>query len=291
MATLRRYRRERRLERSHSPERSVDIENYDYKINRYQRANWGDKEAKEAHASVVKYLWRKENELSREIEDLKKKIAKQVVISASESKDHQDVSPRTSWRRPELTKREIETPLRGLHFRTIEDKTFEKLDLIRSERKLENNMSYIAKIRSKANSHVDDAISEDLKSEIRGKSANAISIAILQDAERSIRCRQKRDLENAIQRDAERSVRSFEKRDREKRGNENRHRTIYDIMADRNRLGISHDHSRQHRHEEKVHGDHDSKWTNSDYLNLVGYRMQNNRPCGCRLQNHNEIIW
>lgn len=282
MATLRRWRRERNRQRSHTPESSLDIDNnYDFKINRYQKANWGDLEAKEAHASVVKYLWRKEYELNKQINNLKKQIAKQMDINASENRCNESTvnreisSAKTSnnSEKRELINRDIETPMRGIHFRTIEDKTFEKLNLIKSERKLANTGSYIEKIRSKANANEEDDISEDFKSTIRGKSAYQISAAILAEAEKSAR---------------------HYKQIRNERCEPVTRRGIYDIMGDRNKLGIHlPDHNRQHQslYERRPHGDHDSRWKSCDYLNLVPFRMQNDKPYGFKLQNHGEIIW
>lgn len=258
MATLRKYRLDRKLERSHSPERSQSMENqYNWKINRYQKANWGDIEAKEAHDSVVKYLWRKEYELNKKVKSLKKQISKQIESNennGSESIADREVSSAT------------ETPLRGIHFRTVEDKAFERLSLIKSERKLADTGSYIEKMRSKANE-------EDEKITFRGKSAYQINAAILAEAEKSARYYKERRNERCEPRTPRRG--------------------IYEIMDDRNRLGIP---PSDHRHlrfltERQRHGDHDSRWKCDDYLNLVGYRMQNDRPRGFKMQDHGEIVW
>lgn len=282
MATLKRWRRDKNWKRDNSPVRSIDIDNdYNYRINRYQKANWGDVEAKEAHASVVKYLWRKEHELNKKKDALKKEISKQVDINvssditASESTNSDACSTKSKSR--VLTKRDIEASMRGIHFRTAEDKTMEKLNLIKSERKLEDNMFYIEKVRSKENKDIEDDISDDLKKLIRGRTAYRISAALLDDSERKIRQTKRRELAKFLK---EQPVR----------------RDMYDIMADRNKLGVTHhDDNEQHVHELKSHRDHDYRWNRSaDYLNLVGYRMQNDIPAihdGCFMQNHREIVW
>lgn len=271
MATFKRWRRERSQQRVHSPEPSVDVKhNYDWKINRYQKANWGDVEAKEAHASVVKYLWRKEYELNKEIDALKKQIAKQIAkqknIQSSEKSGSES-------KKSGITEREVETPLRGIRFRSIEDKMFEKMNLIKCERKLADTSLYIEKIRPKANTNIDDDITEYLRSNIRGKSAYQISTAILADAENTVRSCKQREVEASV--------------------NKKRPRGIYEIMADRNKLEISHVDRRRHRSvdERPLHGDHDPRWNKCNYLNLVPYRMQNDTTRGFRSQNHNEIIW
>lgn len=277
MTTLRRYRREKNMQRSNSPAKTVDVENdYNWKINRYQRANWGDKEAKEAHASVVKYMWRKEHDLSRKINSLKNQISRQVKVNGSEKSESESSSFEDSQRKSKNnppTKREIDAPLRGIHFRTNEDKTFEKLNLIKSRRKLEDNEYFIEKARAKANADIEDDLSDELKIIIRGKSAYQISAALLAESGR-------------IAREAER-------RELEKYGHKPGRRGIYEIMADRNELGITHDNGERHDsvNERKVHSEHDYRWNKSDYLNLVGYRMQNDRERGYWLQNHGEIIW
>lgn len=281
MSTFRRWRRARSQQREHSPEHSLDIDNnYDWKINRYQKANWGDVEAKEAHASVVKYLWRKENELNKEIDALKKQIAKQIEkqndIKSSEnycSVSNSDKNSSRKSQKPEFTERAIETPMTPrIRFRTIEDKTFEKLNLVKCERKLADNLSYIERVRSKANTDTDDDISEYLRRNIRGKSAYQISTAILADAGETVRKCKERELDIAL--------------------SKKRPRGIYEIMADRNKLDTSHYYRRHQSVDERpLHGDHDPSWTKRNYLNLVNYRMQNDTARGCRLQNHNEIIW
>ncbi len=278
MATLRRRRMDRSRQQSHSPVRSLDIENnYDYKINRYQKANWGDIEAKEAHASVVKYMWRKEYELNKKIDKLKKQVSKQLIINSDENSGSELEKVEICSNEPEkrlLTKREIDAPIRGIHFRTTEDKTAQKLNLIKSERKIDDNNLYIEKVRSRANNDIEDDISEDLKNVIRGRSAYQISKALLADSGRSAREAKRR-------------------RELEKLQNEQHKQCIYDIMAKRNEIGITHNDNEQHESLSKriLHRDHDYRWESCDYLNLVGFRMQNNSDTGFRLQNHGEIVW
>lgn len=242
-------------------------EDYDWKMNRYQKANWGDAEAKEAHASVVKYLWRKEYELCKEIDQLKKQIAKQQTIQSSEKSDSASSISNVAT----STKRDVETAMRGIHFRTLEDKVFDKISLLKSERKLADNLAYIEKHRSKANTPADDDISDELKNSIRGRSAYQIALAILDEADKAARLAKRRQLENSLK--------------------QKRQRGIYEIMADRNRLGIQPSRPHQPLDERTLHGEHDSRWNHSDYLNLVGYRMQNDTDRGFKVQNHNEIDW
>lgn len=232
MATLRKWRREKIRQRSHSPQRSLDIEkDYDWKINRYQKANWADIEAKEAHASVVKYMWRKEYELKKEMDKLKKKISNQLSIKSDEHSESEIKRP--------LTKREIQAPVRGIHLRTIEDKTIEKLNLIKSERKIDYYNSYIEKCRSKANSDVEHDIPEYLNNIIRGRSAFRIPKSLLAEMGRSAREAKRRELEKLC--------------------NKPRTRCIYDIMAERSQLGITHHDNEQHQihNELRRHRDHD----------------------------------
>lgn len=248
MATFRKWRRERSWQRSHSPEHPLDIkEAVNCKINRYQRADWADVEAKEAHASVVKYLWRKENELNKEIDKLKKKVVKPSDNCNSKCKNSNKMNSSGP------VKSEMKTPLRGIHFRTVEDKTYDKLNLIKSERKLADNMSYIAKARCKAFSHVDDDISNDLKHNIRGKAAHQISTPILSET------------------------------DQHAKNSKQVNRGIYDIMADRNKLG-SVTEENQDQNDQILDEDHDCRW-HRRYLNLLSYRMQNDKledePCCC----------
>lgn len=288
MATFRRWRRDRNWQSSHSPPRShspqppIDIEKYDWKINRFQKSNWGDSEAKEAHASVVKYMWRKEHDLNKKITDLQKQIAKQIEDNPSESCDcettqKQEIVPAETpniLKQRESTMRELEASMRGIHFRTIEDNTFDNLNLVKSERKLAKTGSYIEKNRSKA--HVEDDLSDDLKNAIRGKSAYQISAAILADAEKGA---------NQVKHSKRRELLERLRKERP-----SVHRGIYDIMADRNRLGIAPPRPHQFQNERHLHADHDPSWNNADYLNLVGYRMQNDQR-GFKMQNHGEIIW
>lgn len=273
MATLRRWRLEKTWRRDHSAVQPIDIDNdYNYKINRYQKANWGDVEAKEAHASVVKYLWRKERELNKKKEALKNQISSVNSETSTRELNNVEVTSTKSESRG-FTKREIEAPTRGIHFRTIEDKTMDKLNLMKSERKILDNMSYIEKVRSKENNDIEDDISDDLKNLIRGKTAHRISAALLDDSDRKLRLARRQELAK------------FGKEQPTRRG-------IYEIMVDRNKLGVDENERYRVMRELKTHRDHDYRWTNGgDYLNLVGYRMQNDIADGCFMQNHGEIVW
>lgn len=88
---------------------------------------------------------------------------------------------------------EIVSATRGIHFQTTEDRTIRRLLKEHENRHIAANMSYIQKIRTTANSHKSDELSEDLKRAVRGKTAGQISLAILAESEKNLKESKKLD--------------------------------------------------------------------------------------------------
>lgn len=80
-----------------------------------------------------------------------------------------------------------ESPIRGVHFQTLEEKISRFIKRERDERRCEKIMAYVKTIRSRINRNCADEISEDLKRRIRGKSAGQITHAILAESDRHLR--------------------------------------------------------------------------------------------------------
>lgn len=80
----------------------------------------------------------------------------------------------------------FEAPTRGVRFQTLEDKVIRFIRREQDERRFDKIMSYVKRIRSRANANREDEVSENLKRAIRGKSAGQITHAILAESERNL---------------------------------------------------------------------------------------------------------
>lgn len=262
----------RKWQRAHPPDDDTNIDSY---IKRYEKSNWDySRQANQAHYSIVKYKWRKEHELNR---NRKADNSESTQIDREHSNSLKNSSDESQNR----NRTDVETPTRGIHFRTIEDKTFDKLNHNKFERKFANTTSYIEKFRRKGNTDKDDDISEDLKRAVRGKSAYQISSAILAETEEHLKhptTQQSKKIQNEQDR-------------------VNRTRTTHRVKlmdeSDELRCFVDsyvHDVKRKLPSLNRRNWNYDPRW-NCNYLNLVSYRMQNDLHRGCRMQNEGDIYW
>lgn len=254
-------------------------DNYGSAIDRYQ-PNINHFNSKHRNIGLVaKHSWSNERKLKNSsnthqsvLKRSSKRSEKHLSADCDSNVREQDL--KSSQKSKKQTKSDINSPTRGIHFRTIEDKTFERLLQNRHEQHLADNMSYIQQIRFKANANKDDEISEDLKRTIRGKSAGQIAHAILAESEKNLKEHKRLQIERTEKERCERGV------------SEARiiHRIKHiDITGGRavDRLGRTVGSSlydvRKQIHEmtqKTIDLYHDTRWNNG-YLNLLYYRWPN----------------
>lgn len=265
-------------------------DNYGSSINRYQ-PNIGNFDVKHRNIGLAaKYSWPKQKDCTSTAahQSVSKQSSKRIDKYSSGDRDL-NVRERElkTTRKPKKRtvqiatiessappKSSIESPTRGIHFRTVEDKVFERLLHNRTEQHLAENMSYIQKIRSKALAHKEDEISADLKRAIRGKSAGQITHAILAESQKNLQEQKRLECEQIERQHYQRGV------------SEARiiHRVKHiDLTSDRaiDRMGTTIGSSlynvRKQMHEmtqKTIDLYHDTRWNNG-YLNLLYYRWPN----------------